>query len=255
MWHGMLNSPLFWQFAIGSTVVGLVSFFAFAVPLTWWVKQATPAVDRIRIQTRKAKEQTLLWPSVVRSLVNNALALVAVLGLWPLVKLAPIRTEGLPSVVEVAWMLLAFIYMDDFFYYWSHRALHQPWLFKRIHSVHHRIHTPWAITGHYMHPIEYLITSTLVLVPPALLGAHVVTIWVWIVFRQWEAAEGHCGLALRFSPTHWLPFGDGARHHDFHHARVRGNYAGFFPLWDRVFGTYAKGYEPGARPTAQTRSA
>jgi sterol desaturase/sphingolipid hydroxylase (fatty acid hydroxylase superfamily) len=23
---------------------------------------------------------------------------------------------------------------------------------------------------------------------------------------------------------------------------VRGNYAGFFPIWDRVFGTYAKGY-------------
>ena len=30
---------------------------------------------------------------------------------------------------------------------------------------------------------------------------------------------------------------DGARHHDFHHARVRGNYAGFFPIWDRRFGT------------------
>jgi len=45
------------------------------------------------------------------------------------------------------------------------------------------------------------------------------------------------------NPCRYLFLGsDGARHHDFHHARVRGNYAGFFPIWDRAFGTFAKGY-------------
>jgi sterol desaturase/sphingolipid hydroxylase (fatty acid hydroxylase superfamily) len=44
------------------------------------------------------------------------------------------------------------------------------------------------------------------------------------------------------SPTHLLPFNDGATHHDVHHERVKGNYAGFLQLWDRVFGTFARGY-------------
>ena len=32
-----------------------------------------------------------------------------------------------------------------------------------------------------------------------------------------------------------MPFGDGATHHDYHHAKVKGNYAGFFPWWDAAF--------------------
>ena len=89
--------------------------------------------------------------------------------------------------------------------------------------------TPWSITGHYMHPVEFVLTGTVMLIGPLLVGAHVVTLYVWIVFREWEAAEGHAGYDFPWSPTHLIPFSDGATHHDFHHAKVKGNYAGFFP--------------------------
>jgi sterol desaturase/sphingolipid hydroxylase (fatty acid hydroxylase superfamily) len=36
--------------------------------------------------------------------------------------------------------------------------------------------------------------------------------------------------------------GRGAVHHDVHHARVNGNYAGFLFWTDWVFGTLARGY-------------
>jgi sterol desaturase/sphingolipid hydroxylase (fatty acid hydroxylase superfamily) len=45
-----------------------------------------------------------------------------------------------------------------------------------------------------------------------------------------------------WSPTHFLPFNDGAVHHDVHHARVKGNYAGFLVWTDWAFGTLARGY-------------
>lgn len=45
------------------------------------------------------------------------------------------------------------------------------------------------------------------------------------------------------SVEHVLPGSHGALHHDFHHARVRGNYAGFLPIWDRVFGTLVRDYD------------
>ena len=77
---------------------------------------------------------------------------------------------------------------------------------------------------------------------PILLGSHVVTLYVWIIVRQWEAAEGHAGYDFHWSPTRLIPFSDGATHHDFHHAKVIGNYAGFFPWWDAAFGTLSKGY-------------
>jgi 4-alpha-methyl-delta7-sterol-4alpha-methyl oxidase len=106
--------------------------------------------------------------------------------------------------------------------------------------VHHRIYTPWAITGHYMHPAEFVLTGSLMILGPLLLGSHLTTIFAWIVVRQWEAAEGHCGYALPWSPSRLIPGSEGAEHHDLHHARVRGNYAGFLPIWDKVFGTWAR---------------
>ena len=45
-----------------------------------------------------------------------------------------------------------------------------------------------------------------------------------------------------WSPSHLIPFSDGATHHDFHHAKVKGNYAGFFPWTDTAFGTLCPGY-------------
>ena len=78
------------------------------------------------------------------------------------------------------------------------------------------------------------------LIGPLLVGAHVVTLYIWIVLREWEAAEGHAGYDFPWSPTHLMPFSDGATHHDFHHAKVKGNYAGFFPWTDAAFGTLVR---------------
>jgi 4-alpha-methyl-delta7-sterol-4alpha-methyl oxidase len=153
-----------------------------------------------------------------------------------------VHAGPVPAWWVVAGQVVFFVYLDDFLYYWFHRTMHGRWLYKHVHGWHHRIVTPWAVTGHYMHPVEYVVTGTIALLGPLVLGSHVVTLWVWFALRQWEAAEGHSGYEFRLTPTHLFPGNDGARHHDFHHARVRGNYAGFFPIWDRVFGTYAKGY-------------
>jgi sterol desaturase/sphingolipid hydroxylase (fatty acid hydroxylase superfamily) len=95
-----------------------------------------------------------------------------------------------------AAQVVFFVYLDDFLYYWFHRGMHGRWLYKHVHGWHHRIVTPWAITGHYMHPVEYSLTGTVALIGPLLLGSHVVTLWVWFAFRQWEAAEGHCRLRV-----------------------------------------------------------
>ena len=117
----------------------------------------------------------------------------------------------------MALQFLFIIYLDDFLFYWMHRAMHTRWLLKHVHGFHHRIYAPRAVAGHYMHPLEYVLTASLALVGPILLGVHVLVLYIWVVFRQWEAAEGHCGYDLPGSPTRWLPFSDGALHHDFHH--------------------------------------
>ena len=235
------RDPRALPFLLGTQAVSMGAFLLFAVPLTWMAWREPAWARPYRLQTRRPRAQTLLLPSVGRWLVNNAAMFACATLLWPLIAQSHIRVGApLPPWYELVGQVALFIYVDDFLFYWMHRALHQGWLFKRIHSVHHRIYTPWAITGHYMHPVEFVLTGSLMIAGPVLLGSHLATILAWVAVRQWEAAEGHSGYDLPWSPSHALPGSEGAAHHDLHHAKVRVNYAGFLPIWDKVFGTWAR---------------
>lgn len=237
------RDPLFLLFPIATSCVAIGAFALFAGPLTLLAAVDPEALRPRRIQRQRPRAQELVGRSVRSWLWNNVVMLASLVAIWPLLRaVSRIHAGALPPWWLMAGQIVGFIYLDDFLYYWFHRAMHTRWLYKRVHGWHHRIVTPWAVTGNYMHPIEYGLTGFVALIGPLLVGAHVVTVWLWFAFRQWEAAEGHCGYELPWTPTHLLPGNDGAIHHDVHHERVKGNYAGFLPIWDRVFGTLARGY-------------
>ncbi len=238
------NEPLFWQFPVASAAISAFAFLLFALPMTWLAAKDPDWAAPYKIQSRRARQQELFGASMKTWVVNNAILFPVVMLGWPLLRHSGVHAGPLPPWYVIVGQLVFFIYLDDFLYYWFHRSMHSRWAYKKIHSWHHRILTPWAVTGVYMHPVEYVLTATVALVGPIALGSHVVVLWIWFTFRQWEAAEGHCGYEFSWTPTHLLPFNDGARHHDFHHAKVKGNYAGFLTLWDYLFGTYSRDYTP-----------
>ncbi len=259
-WLDAYRDPLFWLFPVAASAVSMGAFVIFATPLTAiaWLDPAP--LRKYRIQNRKGSRQEIVGPSIRLWLANNAIQLALVVLLWPLLRHAGVHAGPLPPWWVVVAQVVFFIYLDDFLFYFMHRALHDGWAYKKIHAIHHRMTIPWAVTAHYMHPVEFLATAALMLLGPLVLGVHVVTLWVWIVWRQWEAAEGHCGYELPGSPTHLVPLNDGAVYHDFHHAKIRGNYAGFLSWVDGVFGDYSRGYlddraRRGKRPPPFVRSA
>jgi methylsterol monooxygenase/4-alpha-methyl-delta7-sterol-4alpha-methyl oxidase len=148
----------------------------------------------------------------------------------------------LPVWYWIAAQIVFFTLLDDFLYYWMHRLLHVRWLLRHVHAVHHRIKNTCAMDGNYFHWLEFVLTGTLSLVGPLLIGAHVYVVWIWIVIRQFEAADGHCGYDFPLNPMRLFPLYKGPAYHDFHHARFKGNYAGFLPYLDSLMGTYIKDY-------------
>lgn len=259
MWEWLreiYSEEMFWLFPVAGTVVGLVSFAVFAGPMTWLAWKQPAWAEPYRIQARKTGRRSIVGPALWHEARNNLALAVFTFASWPLLRLSNVHAGPLPAWWVIVLQLLFFIVLDDFLFYWMHRGLHESrWLFKKVHSTHHRIMTPWAITGHYMHPVELILTAVVALVGPLLVGAHVVTLYLWIVIRQWEAAEGHAGYDFPWSPTHLMPFSDGATHHDYHHAKVKGNYAGFFPWWDAAFGTLCQGYDEHLARTRKKRRA
>ncbi|MEZ4750285.1 MAG: sterol desaturase family protein [Bdellovibrionota bacterium] len=49
--------------------------------------------------------------------------------------------------------------LHEVYFYWTHRWLHHPWWFKRVHRVHHESvnPTPWAVFS--FHPVEAVIQA------------------------------------------------------------------------------------------------
>lgn len=180
----------------------------------------------------------VFWPSLISLAINTIAFMAALTTLWPVISSSGIHSEGNPPVVDMLWQIPAFAIIDDVIYYWIHRALHTRWLYRHVHSVHHRISAPWAIAGGYFHPAEYVLILLCSSAGPILLGAHIVTIWLWIVIRQWGAAYGHSGYVF---PWHkWPLFSPTPDYHDNHHSRCNGNYANYFPALDRLFRTELK---------------
>ena len=55
---------------------------------------------------------------------------------------------------EVLLVILVLYAYGDTHFYWFHRMLHLPWLYKNVHKYHHESYNPDPFSGLSMHPIE-----------------------------------------------------------------------------------------------------
>ena len=62
-----------------------------------------------------------------------------------------------PGQYGYVWLALSFpamVLWHDVYFYWTHRLLHQRWLFRRVHGVHHRSRNPSPWAAYAFHPVE-----------------------------------------------------------------------------------------------------
>ncbi len=133
--------------------------------------------------------------------------------------------------------VLAYLLLHDAWFYWSHRWLHRPVLFRAAHAVHHASRPPTAWAAMSFHPWEAvtgaIVIPALVLAIPIHVGALFVVLTVMTVMgvtnhMGWELfprrlVEGRAGK--------WLIT---ASHHQRHHQQYGCNYGLYFRFWDRL---------------------
>lgn len=256
-WSSFYQDPWFWQFPMTTLAISASIFLLFALPWTLIAWKEPESLRKYKIQDKAFELDKFFWPSMGRMLINNLILVALLIVSWPIIKLSGVHNGELPVWYIIVAQIIFFIFMDDFLYYWMHRWFHEnKFLLKHVHSVHHRIRNTCGINGNYMHWIEFSATATLMLLGPMLIGAHLYVVWIWVVIRQFEAVDGHAGYDIPWNPAHWLPLYEGPVYHDFHHAKFKGNYAGFLPYLDRFMGntyvkeylTYLKGKRLGLKP-------
>jgi sterol desaturase/sphingolipid hydroxylase (fatty acid hydroxylase superfamily) len=138
-----------------------------------------------------------------------------------------------------------FLLLDDTWFYWIHRFLHHPRIFKYIHKVHHKSIDVNPFTSLSFHWAEtFLLTFWIVPVsmffPMYLPAFGILQIWGLI-----DNLKSHIG--YEFFPSWWnKSFGilmTSSTHHNMHHSKFNGNYGVHFRIWDRLLGTEFADYE------------
>jgi len=144
-----------------------------------------------------------------------------------------------PSIFTFLWQIPAMFLINDALFYWAHRALHHPAIYKHIHKKHHMFKQPIGIAAEYAHPVEAFVANEIPTLSGSLIfGVHPVVFWTYLFLRMYETIDSHSGFRFPWSPWQWIPFG-GADFHDYHHSVNIGNY-GMLRFWDWAMGTDAR---------------
>lgn len=138
------------------------------------------------------------------------------------------------------WMqVILFLVLSDFALYWLHRTFHGTPLW-RYHAVHHSSEDLEWISAARFHPVNILLGTVAVDVALLLAGISPnVMLWAG-PFTVFHSAFVHANLNWTLGPFRYViatPV-----FHRWHHTGLEEggntNFAGTFPLWDILFGTF-----------------
>jgi sterol desaturase/sphingolipid hydroxylase (fatty acid hydroxylase superfamily) len=151
----------------------------------------------------------------------------------------------LPLPMQAVLILL----LSDFVGYWGHRFFHKPRLW-RFHAVHHSsVALDW-LAAVRVHPINDAVMRVASTLPIFALGFAPKAVAALIPLITLMAIALHANVDWDFGPLRSVIASP--RFHRWHHtSEAEGrdkNFAGIFPLWDIIFGTY---YMPKGRVPKQ----
>ena len=101
------------------------------------------------------------------------------------------------------WQFLCMLFIEDFFFYWIHRFLHHPYLYKKIHKIHHEFDFTIAYMTLYCHWAEFVmgdlfpVSSAMFIFQDKI---HVFTIAMYATYTLTKTHHMHSGYKFKIFP-------------------------------------------------------
>lgn len=142
------------------------------------------------------------------------------------------------------WLLLSLpvmMVLHDTYFYWAHRLMHHPRIYKHVHLVHHRSTNPSFFATQAFHPTEAFFEIIWILPVFIFMPLNFYVYLIFTVISGLLNAVGHSGLEVlppsqRKNPV--LRFFNSSTHHNDHHRYPSATNLGlYFTFWDRLMGT------------------
>ena len=245
-----------WVFQVWLVNMGLMIFVAGGLHWYFYIRRGQDSL--LKFDRREQGKNNSLWnfkdqvhDNMFWSLGSGVLQLTAfqVLVMWAM-------ANGYAPSIALAenpiWFILALILLpiwSAFHFYWVHRLLHVPFIYKHVHSLHHRNVNvgPWS--GMSMHPVEHLLYHSTLLIH-FIVPLHPIHLIFGVIYNGPGAAMTHTGYEdLLVKDKRRLALG--TFYHQLHHRYYECNYGNQEMPWDRWFGTFHDGSDTA---TAETRA-
>jgi sterol desaturase/sphingolipid hydroxylase (fatty acid hydroxylase superfamily) len=137
--------------------------------------------------------------------------------------------------------ILLMMVLHDMYFYWTHRMLHLPGWYEKVHTVHHLSANPSPFTSLSFHPVEAVIQAAILPLIVLIIPSHPFSLFIFLIIMVYKNVRGHCGYdfttkAQRQKRSKWLQ--SYSIHHNDHHFYGGENYGLYFTFWDRLMTTF-----------------
>jgi ring-1,2-phenylacetyl-CoA epoxidase subunit PaaE len=138
-----------------------------------------------------------------------------------------------------AFVVVLMIVVTDAWFYWLHRFMHRPSVYKYVHALHHKSLDVNPFTSNSFHVIEAIALTLWVLPFLYFIPVSPVALGIVQTLGTLNNLKSHLGYEFfpkffRIPPFNMLV---NATNHSLHHTQYNGNYGLFFRYWDILCGT------------------
>jgi sterol desaturase/sphingolipid hydroxylase (fatty acid hydroxylase superfamily) len=150
----------------------------------------------------------------------------------------------------VWWSVLClpiFFFLHETYYYWIHRFMHRPFIFKLVHQVHHESHIPSPWTAFSFHPLEGVLQAVIIPLLIMVIPIHLYALIFMFTCMTLSSVINHLGIEIYPGWFQNYRLGRlliGATHHALHHKQYKYNFGLYFTFWDQWGGTESPHYRP-----------
>lgn len=234
---------------MGPSLSGIVAGFLVLGALLWPLERRWPSIAGQGLRRRGFGADIGYWfftPFVTRGITR--LAVVAAVALLALLMGVPLEREQVQAFFEgrgraVRWQpvglqVLEVLLLGDLVGYWVHRLFHGRGLW-RFHAVHHGSKDLDWLSAVRL-PVNDVVSRVAQIVPVLLLGFPATILAGYVPFLSFWAILLHANVGWSFGPLRYV-IASPAFHRWHHTSEEEGrdrNFAGLFPFFDLVFGTF-----------------
>ncbi|MBA0556265.1 hypothetical protein Golob_026380 [Gossypium lobatum] len=203
--------------------------------------------DNYRLHSKKDEEEKNLVSKA--NVIKNVLFQQTIQSTLAIVLYRVIGNEGggasksqPNSITVMAGQFIIAMFVLDTWQYFMHRYFHhKKFLYRHLHSHHHKLVVPYAFGAIYNHPLEAFVFDIIGgALSYSISGMSPRTSMYFFSFATIKSVDDHCGVWLPGNLFH-IFFNNNSAYHDVHHYLYGGKYnfsQPFFVMWDRIMGTY-----------------